>query len=58
MRNCRKELILWCGCKLVVIVVRFWELCNLEELGFKRICVLELFCKYMRSMNNLWIRVM
>ena len=38
----REELILWCRGKMEIIVVFIGKCAILEEIGFKRICVLEL----------------
>ena len=42
MWNCRKELVLWCNCKMKIIVTFFGKGAILEKLGFRRVCVLEL----------------
>ena len=33
--NCRKELDLWCSCKMRVVVVFHWKICKLGRDGFQ-----------------------
>ena len=35
--HCRKEMVLWCGCKMKIIIIFMGKCAILEDLGFKRI---------------------
>ena len=34
MWYCREEVVLWCSCKLKVIIIFNWEVCNFRRFGF------------------------